>query len=176
MAIFSISLLAGCGKVRYAIVAPPQNRGEIVPHAGPIISRDKIDYEIFQLEDKVIFHFVNRSDVPVELSSQSVLFDATGHSFSIEPQTLAPDQSGQVIVPPSNPISRGPSSPISAEVRIGGYDDGGIVRDERSAYGSATLSRDFRWPGGRTARFRFVFIAGDKTITHEWTLSRENVK
>lgn len=171
-----ISLLSGCGKVRYEIVAPSQVRGEIAPHAGPVMSRDQIDYEIFQLEDKVIFHFVNRMDRPIELSTQSVLFDSTGHSFSIEPQTLAPDQSGRVIVPPSNPIPRGQGSPISAEVRIGGYDDGGMIRDERSEYGSAPMVRDFRWPAGRTARFRFVFRAGDETISHDWTLSREKAK
>lgn len=171
-----LGLLAGCGKVRYEIVAPAAARGEVAPHAGPIVSRDDIDYEVFQLEDRVIFHFVNRRDRPIELSNQSILFDSTGHSFAIEPQTLAPDQSGRIVVPPANPISRGPSSPISAEVRIGGYDEGGMIRDDRSRYGSAPMSRDFRWPSGRTARFRFVFTAGDETITHEWTLSREKAK
>jgi hypothetical protein len=170
------SLVMGCGKTRYEIVAPPQARGEIAPHAGPVFSRDKIDYEIFQLEDKVVFHFVNRHDIPIELSPQTVLFDSTGHSFSVESQTVAPDQSGRVIVPPSNPISRGPTSPISAEVRIGGYDEGGMIPDDRGRYGGASMARDFRWPAGRTARFRFVFRVGEETITHEWTLSREKTK
>lgn len=171
-----VSLLAGCGKVRYAIVAPPEARGEVAPLAGPIITRDKIDYEVFQAQDKVVFHFVNRHDVPVTLSTQTVLFDATGYSFAVEPQTIAPEQSGRVIVPPGNPIQRGSGSPITSEVRVGGYDDGGIIHDERSAYGSAPMSRDFRWPAGRTARFRFVFTIGEETITHEWTLTRDKAQ
>jgi hypothetical protein len=170
-----ISLLCGCGKVRYSVVAPPQAKGEIAPHAGPVISRDKIDYEIFQLEDKVVFHFVNRYDRPIELTTQTALFDSTGYRFAIEPQTVAPEQSGRVILPPSNAIPDGPSSPVSAEIHIGGYDDGGMVRDERGRYGSAAMSRDFRWPNGRTARFRFVYRIGEETLTHEWTLSRGQV-
>lgn len=170
------SLLAGCGKVRYEIVAPPEARGEIAPLAGPILSRDKIDYEIFQADSKVIFHFVNRRDKPITLRGQTVLFDATGYSFAVEPQTVAPEQSGRVIVPPSNPIAREPSSPISTEIRVGGYDDGGIISDDRSAYGSVPMTRDFRWPVGKTARFRFVFTSGEETITHEWTLTREKTK
>lgn len=171
-----VSLLCGCGKTRYEIVAPPQARGEIAPNAGPIISRDKIDYEIFQLEDKVVFHIVNRHDRPIELSGQTVLLDSTGYSFAVEPQTIGPNQSGRVIVPPSNPIARDPNSPVNVEVRIGGYDEGGLIQDDRSRYGSASLARDFRWPNGRTARFRFVYRIADETLTHEWTLAREKVK
>lgn len=168
-----ISLLCGCGKVRYAIQSPGNFRGDILPQAGPTLTRDKIDYEIFQFEDKVIFHFINRYDAPIELTDQTVLFDATGHSFSVESQTVVPGASGRVIVPPSNAISRGPSSPVSAEVHIGGYDEGGILRDERGRYGSANMARDFRWPNGRTARFRFIFRKGEEMIAHEWTLSRD---
>jgi hypothetical protein len=167
------SLLWGCGKVRYEVVAPPEARGAILPHAGAVVSRDQIDYEIFQLENKVVFHLVNRHDRPIELTAQSILFDATGYRFSIEPQTIAPGASGRVIVPPNNPIARD-QAPVNVEVRVGGYDDGGLIRDDRSRYGSASLARDFRWPNGRTARFRFVYRIGDETLTHEWTLERSS--
>lgn len=173
--LFAVSLLAGCGKLRYEIVAPASARGEIAPNAGVVMSREGIDYEVFELQGKVIFHFLNKTGESVRLTNESLMFDSTGQSFAMETMALAPDQSGRIVVPPGNPVARGPRSPISAGVRFGGYDEGGMIRDERSAYGSAPMARDFRWPAGTNARFRFVFAVGEKSIAQEWTLRREKV-
>jgi hypothetical protein len=179
-ALFLVAASIGCEtNRRYEVVAPADSRGAVAPNAGAIVSRDKLDYEVFSTQGKVIVRFINRTGAPLELGEESVTFDSTGRPFAVEPQSIAPDQSGRVVLPPSDAAEKGPRPPVLNEVEVGGVDEGGLIsprRDRQHASGiSATAAPEpgFRWRPGGVARLRLVFVGPNNVeFTHDWTLRR----
>jgi hypothetical protein len=188
---FSASFLAiglfatGCeSAARYEVAGGGTGRAEIPRNAGAIVTRDKIDYEIFQADEKVIVRFVNRTGQPLKLTEQSFTQDAGGRSFAVEPQELAADESGRVILPPTSAVERVRPAAIPAEVEVGGVDEGGIIGTRRdlqnndAAGGSISAAAapppGFRWPPNARVRLRLVYRVGDSAedLTHEWSLRR----
>lgn len=178
-------LAAGCeSTARYDVVAPAASRGEVPRNAGAVVNRDKIDYEIFQAEDKLIVRFVNRTGQLLKVAEQSVMLDAVGRSFAVETQEIAPDQSGRAVLPPAFAAERRRSVSIATEVEIGGVDEGGMIGSRRdiqnniddggSAGSAAAPPAGFRWPAGSLARLRLVYHVGDSVegLTHEWAIRR----
>lgn len=163
----SLASVIGCASTaHYEVVSPGQARGGITANAGRIVSRDKIDYELFRLEDKVVIRFVNRTGVPIRLNEQSVSVDSTGRAFMIDPQEVAPDEAGRVILPPSFGVDRNRPAAVATPVRIGGIDEGGLIGTRRDiesnvasgASGSAAApAPGFRWRAGTQARVRLVY-------------------
>jgi hypothetical protein len=176
---------AGCASGRrYEVVAPGTARGAVLPNAGTIVTRDKIDYEVFQAEDKVIVRFVNRTGQPIKLTEQSASFDAAGRSFAVGPEELAPDQSGRIVLPATLAVEHTRTPTVATEVRIGGVDEGGIIGTRRdvenndaeggSIGSTAAPPPGFRWPPNALARVRFVYHVGESVedVTHEWAIRR----
>ena len=173
-----LSILAGCGSAqRYELVAPRELRGPVPMNVGQTFARDGIEYEAFQVEDKLVVRFVNRTSGPLRLTGASVLVDARGRAFAVEAQTLAPDQSGRVLMPPglADEVRPGERRPIASEVRVGGVDEGGIIRprDDNVARPEPATSDRFQWRSGQVARLTLAFDAAGKAITHVWTVRRK---
>lgn len=173
-----LTIFAGCGNAaRYEVVAPPEVRGTVPLNAGQTFARDGIDYEAFQAEDKLVVRFVNRTKGPLRLTGDSVIRDARGRSFTVESQTLGPDQSGRVLLPPglADEVQVGERRPIASEVRVGGVDEGGIIppRDENVTRTGPATSDRFQWRSGQVARLTLAFDAAGTPITHVWTVRRK---
>lgn len=177
--------LGGCNNdVGYSVVAPATARGEVPRNAGAIVTRDKIDYEVVQDQDKVIVRFVNRTGQPLRLTEQSVMFDSSGRTFAVDSQDIPPDQAGRVLLPPAFAVDQAHAAPVATEVRVGGVDEGGLIgtrRDIEINEGSggspgarAAPPPGFRWPVNGQARLRLVYRVGDAgdELTHNWTLRR----
>lgn len=185
--LIAAALVGGTGcnsSSRYDVVAPGSARGPIPRNAGTIVTRDKIDYEVFQADDKIIVRFVNRTGQPLKLTEQSVAIDAGGRSFAIEPQEVAADQSGRIVVPPAYAVDRTRTTPVATEVHVGGVDEGGIIGTRRDienndatggAIGAAAAPPPgFRWPPNAQARLKLTFHVGDSTqdLSHDWSFRR----
>lgn len=181
----SILVAVGCeSTARFNVVAPTTARGEVPRNAGAIVSRDKIDYEVFQAEDKVIVRFVNRTGQPLRLTEQSVILDAGGRAFAVDPQDLPPDQSGRLVLPPASAAQQARPSAIVTKVEIGGVDEGGLIGTRRdiqnndaaggSTGATAAPPPGFRWTPGTLARVRLIYRVGESPddLTHEWTIRR----
>lgn len=171
-----IALTAGgCTTLRYDVVAPPEARGEVEPNAGVPVVLDGIEYEVFQVEDKAVIRFVNRTGGPLRLTGQSTMRDSRGQSFTLDPQDVVPDQSGRIAVPPSFAAAQGQrTTPAAGDPLTGPYDNGGIIPERHTGVPTATAAPtpSFRWPAGQQARFRLVFDSAGKPISHEWVLRR----
>lgn len=173
-----LATLSGCGNAqRYEVVSPPELRGDVPLNAGQRFTKDDVEYEAFQAEDKLVVRFVNRTKGPLRLLGESGIVDGRGRAFAVEAQQLGPDQSGRVLLPPglAEEVLRGERRPIATEVRVGGVDDGGIIapRDENDRRPDASESDRFRWRSGQVARLTLAFDADGKPITHVWTIRRK---
>ena len=168
--------LVGCANAtRYEIVAPPDARGPVPREVGTSFTKDRVEYEVYQVEDKVIVRFVNRTTGPLTLTDASTMTDGRGKAFAVDAQSVGPDQSGRLVVPPGPTAAEAERRrPIAGEVHVGGVDEGGLIRrrDENVARPEPTTSGLFAWPAGQTARLRLRFDADGTPLTHEWILRR----
>ena len=176
-ALFPLAWLVGCaGNAKYEIVSPIEASGPIPRDVGATFPRDRIEYEVYQVDEKVVLRFVNRTQGPLRLTEQSTMTDAKGRAFIVDAQDIAPDQSGRLVVPPGPAASTDePRRPIATEVHVGGVDEGGILRrrDENVARPEPTRSTLFDWPGGQTARFHLIFDVNGTPLIHDWILRRD---
>ena len=180
-----VALSPGCNSAaRYDVVAPASARGEVAQNAGPILSRDNIDYEVFQAQEKVIVRFVNRTGQPMRLTEQSVILDTAGRSYAVEPQEVPQDQAGRIVLPPATAVDTARPAPIATEVHVGGVDEGGLIGTRRDVESNragggprgATAAPEpgFRWPVNGQARLRLAYRVGEATedLMHDWTIRR----
>lgn len=151
----------GCTNTTYEVAAPEQLRGPLPLNAGKPTSIDGIEYELFAAEGQGVIFFINRTGVPLRLTEASTIKDTTGRTFPIDVQTIPPNQSGRIIVPPSTPmepIANRRAQPAAVEPQVGGIDEPGFINTGVIRKSNAADDpRGFRWTDGRRVTVHLEF-------------------
>lgn len=161
----------GCARSRYELATPALVPIEAGGTPVSLPSRDGVNYELRQVDNKLVLRFVNTSAAAIELSATSELLDSTGASYPVEPQKLGSMVSGRVILPPRvEQSSRWSPAPSEA----GSPTDDGVFSVGRvplTAYQREPV-RTFDWPVDASATVRLRWTIEGKPIEHEFVVRR----
>lgn len=162
---------SGCAQSQFELAKPAYAQVESGGKPVTLAARDGVNYELRQVDDRLVLRFVNATSSPIELLATSELLDAAGASYPVEPQKLGPMVSGRVILPPrvaqSSRWSPAPSEAGSPT------DDGvfSVGRVPLEAYQREPV-RTFDWPLESSVTVKLRWTIEGKPVEHEFVVRR----